>query len=246
MVHSAIVARQSRVLDTLINGSFSEASEGHATLESVDEQTFVSFIQYAYTGNYSEKWPQKQETPVGASTCNSLPVEPAYETAAPEEMDHIWVPPAKKIRKCQYCGRGQQEPSLWETFKMAVTKRHSVFRPRPNTDAKEDYTNVFISYARLYIFSDCYQIPDLMSLTLSKLGQTLILFNLNGGRVEDIVKLLEYCFGNPTPDELRSILVTYTTCKIEEMSKSESFKQLLVAHSELSARLVGELIHRLR
>ncbi|KXX80954.1 Rho-related BTB domain-containing protein 3 [Madurella mycetomatis] len=225
MVHSAIVARQSRVLNTLVNGNFSEAPEGHATLESVDEQTFVSFIQYAYTGDYSEKWPQRPDTPGEATSMRSQPNTASISCT---------------------CSQRQQEPSLWKTFKSTVNKRQSIFHPRPNTDAKQDYTDVFISHARLYIFADCYQISDLMCLTLSKLGQTLVLFKLYTRRVKDVVKLLEYCFGNPAPDELRSMLAVYTACKIEKMSKNESFKQLLMAENELSARLVEELIHRLR
>lgn len=52
-IHSALLSHQSPVLDTLVNGSFAEASEKCVTWGSVDEDTFVRFWQYAYTGKYT-------------------------------------------------------------------------------------------------------------------------------------------------------------------------------------------------
>ncbi|KAK4150896.1 Rho-related BTB domain-containing protein 3 [Chaetomidium leptoderma] len=51
-IHTALVACQSHALKTLVSGNFSEARNGHAVLEAVDEQTFARFLQYAYTGDY--------------------------------------------------------------------------------------------------------------------------------------------------------------------------------------------------
>ena len=36
----------------LINGPMSEAEQGSAVLEDVDEDTFASFCQFLYTGDY--------------------------------------------------------------------------------------------------------------------------------------------------------------------------------------------------
>jgi len=51
-VHSSLIAHHSEPLDVLVNGYMSEAKEGCALLEDVEEQTFVQFSQYAYTGDY--------------------------------------------------------------------------------------------------------------------------------------------------------------------------------------------------
>lgn len=51
-VHSAIIAKQSKALDVLINGPMAEASDGRAVLKDVDEDTFIRFCQFAYTGDY--------------------------------------------------------------------------------------------------------------------------------------------------------------------------------------------------
>ncbi|KAM0667206.1 hypothetical protein ACQRIU_005061 [Beauveria bassiana] len=68
-VHASLAAGQSAVLDALVNGSMQEATEGCTVWEGVDEDTFVRFGQYVYTGNYE----------------GSVPFEPpAVEEPAPE------------------------------------------------------------------------------------------------------------------------------------------------------------------
>ena len=52
-VHSSLIAHHSESLDLLVNEYISEAKVGCALLEDVEEQTFVQFSQYAYTGDYS-------------------------------------------------------------------------------------------------------------------------------------------------------------------------------------------------
>lgn len=52
MAHAALVAHHSKPLGVLVNGDMSEAREGCALLEGIDEDTFVRFCQYAYTGDY--------------------------------------------------------------------------------------------------------------------------------------------------------------------------------------------------
>ncbi|KAM0460812.1 hypothetical protein ACHAO4_001604 [Trichoderma viride] len=52
-IHSALLSYLSPVLDKLVNGSFSEAAEKCVTWDSVDEDTFIRFWQYAYTGKYT-------------------------------------------------------------------------------------------------------------------------------------------------------------------------------------------------
>jgi hypothetical protein len=52
-LHAAIIAKQSKALDILINGPMGEASEGKATFEDIEEDTFIRFCQFAYTGDYT-------------------------------------------------------------------------------------------------------------------------------------------------------------------------------------------------
>lgn len=52
-VHAAIIAKQSKALDVLIKGSMGEASEGKAIIKDIEEDTFILFCQFAYTGDYT-------------------------------------------------------------------------------------------------------------------------------------------------------------------------------------------------
>ncbi len=51
-VHVAALAHHSPVLRQLVSGPMTEARDGCATLDDIDEATFVRFCQYAYTGQY--------------------------------------------------------------------------------------------------------------------------------------------------------------------------------------------------
>ncbi len=64
-VHSSLIAHHSESFDLLVNEYMSEAKEGCALLEDVEERTFVQFSQYAYTGDYSAADPAFVPTPYG-------------------------------------------------------------------------------------------------------------------------------------------------------------------------------------
>lgn len=52
-IHAAIVQDISDPLHTLINnGHTTESLAGFATLDDVEEDTFIGFGEYAYTGQY--------------------------------------------------------------------------------------------------------------------------------------------------------------------------------------------------
>ncbi|OAR05959.1 hypothetical protein LLEC1_01413 [Akanthomyces lecanii] len=51
-IHASLAASQSSVIDSLVNGSMKEATDGCTVWEDVDEDTFVRFGQYVYTGDY--------------------------------------------------------------------------------------------------------------------------------------------------------------------------------------------------
>lgn len=51
-IHTALVIHHSKPLGALLNGPMLEAKEKCALLEDIDDDTFVRFSQYAYTGDY--------------------------------------------------------------------------------------------------------------------------------------------------------------------------------------------------
>lgn len=62
-MHAGVITGLSRALDVLINdscagaGKLEEARTGTITWRDVDEDTFLRFFQFAYTGDYSSATP---------------------------------------------------------------------------------------------------------------------------------------------------------------------------------------------
>ncbi|KAI6438370.1 hypothetical protein MCOR17_011960, partial [Pyricularia oryzae] len=51
-IHSYLISEQSPVLKALVEGGFKEATERSVEWDDVNEQTFVSFWQFVYSGDY--------------------------------------------------------------------------------------------------------------------------------------------------------------------------------------------------
>ena len=68
--------------------------------------------------------------------------------------------------------------------------------PRSNMHPQENYTEVFLSHARLYVFAEKYDIQPLKKLSRQKLQHTLAIYTLYPERVGDITTLLKYVYVN--------------------------------------------------
>ncbi|KAK2759337.1 hypothetical protein FQN54_002815 [Arachnomyces sp. PD_36] len=141
---------------------------------------------------------------------------------------------------------------LWDTF---VTGRYGLsgsdFNPRANTESCEEYTQVFLCHAQLYVFADKYDISSLRELSLYKLHQTLIAFSLYPQRVGDIVELIRYTYantgdGSQEQDQLRKLVIHYAACAIEDLARDEDFKCLLEKRDDsLSHDIITQMLSRL-
>ncbi|KAK3366729.1 hypothetical protein B0T24DRAFT_651235 [Lasiosphaeria ovina] len=232
-MHSALVAICSPALDRLVNGEFKEAQDLHAELESMNEETFILFAQYAYTGDYNREMSKEAKSfIVETSKTEVIVVDPEPDVA--ERVDDWgWGVNSKKT-KCN---------KLWIEFK----KEHSTALPaRKDWPATKSCAgNVILSHAQLYVFADCYGISGLMDLSLCRLGKALVDIEVDDDKVEDIVDTLQYCYDELTPPKLRSLLVLYAACKIETLWKSTKFRELSTRHGELSTAIIGAMIGRL-
>jgi hypothetical protein len=139
---------------------------------------------------------------------------------------------------------------LWDEFIDSIDSCDRDFRPRQNLEPCEDYREVFLCHAQLYVFADKYDIQPLAKLSLSKLGHTLADFNVFEERTEDIVELLQYCYANTaervgTMDSLRALVIKYVACVVERLKDSEGFRSLLGEANSISLDLTIELCKRL-
>ena len=297
MVHSALIAHHSEPLGILVNGSMSEAKEGCATLEDVDERTFLRFSQYAYTGDYTAADPDilldsstipsphlaaneasikgdGEELPLAPSdefSHPSVPTDPNTDPYEPTVANDInnwgWTSssiPKKDKKRAKGRSRWSdkeedlvpQSPQskgskLWDDFKnKTYATSMPTFQPRKNHESCEDYTEVFLCHARLYVFADKYDVGPLRDLSLHKLQRTLAEFTWYDQRVGDIIHLMRYSYSNTTDhpgsvDNLRSLVVHYSACVVEELWQSAEFRLLLEEFSSLGRDLIEQMLKRL-
>lgn len=103
-----------------------------------------------------------------------------------------------------------------------------VFTPRQNTTSSEDYTEVFLCHAKLYVVGDNWLIPQLKQLTLHRLYATLRDFFLHPSRIQDICVLAEYVFEHTTPgDEMRDLVIIYFASVIDQVTDCGGVEALM-------------------
>jgi hypothetical protein len=212
-----------------------EAQDKVAKLCDIDEQTFVRFGEFAYTGNYAS----------ARDTARHTEGNPNH--GGPD----LGLPPPGAVSKkrggytqkaCNYCGHGSEEQPrkriLWAEFRQRYQSGSMVCcETRKNMEEGEDYTDVFLCHARVYAFAEKYDILALRDLALQKLQRTLDAFNVCGKRVKDIVCLARYAYSNDNTcdsetgqdniDKLRRLVVHYIVCVYRTVAENTSFLQLM-------------------
>ncbi|KAI2465865.1 hypothetical protein F4781DRAFT_374257 [Annulohypoxylon bovei var. microspora] len=160
----------------------------------------------------------------------------------------------KKHKKCSHQCSTSKKDVMWSEFQKGVISglpplslgARDLLR---NTDPLANYSEVFLSHARLYALADCYAIDGLINLCIGKLHSTLTVFDLHGGtRATDVVQLVDFSYKNTRSDsvgqdKLRSLLAAYTACHIEELWPDICFQDVLES-GDVSKAIIGQLLKR--
>lgn len=278
-VHTDLVVQHSSALAALVSGRMAEAKESCAFLEDVDEGTFVRFVEYMYTNDYSVPDPvivqmtsdsasengqdgieetaavdEPQPTPIHEddwsfgmlSSKKDAKKKKKASKSNPWHMEEVPVEDAP-IPELEYPQRECKKDRLWSEFmEKAHVKHHEPWEPRQNTESCEDYTQVFLCHARLYVISDRYCIEPLQELALQKLRLTLSTFILFSKRVSDIIELVQYTYAHTMEheegiDKLRSLVI----CQMEAIVKDKNFITMLQEPGALAKDLVLKSLRRL-
>ncbi|KAL8658055.1 MAG: hypothetical protein Q9226_001315 [Calogaya cf. arnoldii] len=109
----------------------------------------------------------------------------------------------------------------------------SIPPPIPNQRPNEDYTDVFLSHAQLYVFAEKYDIQTLKMLALENLQTFLAIFTLYKERTGDIVALLRYVYANTGEpvdgvEDLRTLTTHYMGYEMDTLMEDEGFRTLMV------------------
>ena len=113
--------------------------------------------------------------------------------------------------------------------------------PRPNRSEEEDYTDVFLSHAKLYVFADKNDIQSLKTLALEELHATLVVYTLYDVRTGDIIELLRYVYANTCEpqegvDDMRSMMTQYVVREMDTLMEAAELGELIIEDG-------GDLLH---
>ena len=219
----------------MINGHLLEAKQGFALLEDVDQDTFVRFIHWTYTGDYSA--PEHTWAEIEGGKEDSSTEAAQKETSVPNDFSSWGHPP--KVSKKKKKSSSRLHTTLKESFVSGYLPWSlESSGPRGNLNSQEDYTEVFLAHARLYVFAEKYDIQDLKSLCRQKLGQTLGLYTLYPERVEDITSLLKYVYANTNEtvdgsEDIRTILAHCVGTEMATLNKYGEIKDLMLDNGDV-------------
>ncbi len=110
--------------------------------------------------------------------------------------------------------------------------------PRANSAPYEDYTNVFLSHAHVYVFAEKFDIQPLKRLALKSLHQTLAIFTLWPECVGDISASARFVYNQTSEpvdgaEPMRSMLKRYIGYEMDVLVGAAGFRDLLEENREL-------------
>ncbi|KAL9635166.1 MAG: hypothetical protein Q9164_003632 [Protoblastenia rupestris] len=168
--------------------------------------------------------------------------EPSIKKEISAELDEwdMWTTAKKEKKKKKKLS--PEKGSLKETF---ISHRYndafdSCPAPalRSNKSSQEDYSEVFLSHAQLYVFAEKYDVQLLKKLTLQKLQQTLAIYTLYPSRVEDVLSLVKYVYSETMPsqrgfEDIRTMLMHYIGSEMETLERHGGIKELFAGNQEM-------------
>lgn len=245
-----------------MNGSMREAIGGVAILEEVDEQTFVRFCEYAYMGDYT---PAQQQIVLPSSKFDKGEFQ--TECYCGERV----LPAPKKDKKkkgsfrftdidtveesCGRCSHESPTQKIWDEFqRRAYSVVSPKFRPREHLAECEVDSGPFLCHARVYVFADTYDIPDLRSLALDKLHHALCSFEIITDQMEKVIDLARFSYCNENTrdneagrdlDNLRRMVVHFVVCVFGTIVKDDKFLGMMEEGGCFASDLIGLLGERI-
>ena len=220
----------------MINGNLKEATQGFAVLEDVDGGTFLRFIRWTYSADY----PAREHSLV---IPEPGPVEDTSKDTTADADDWGTWGFAKKDKKKKKKDK-TTEPAvkgyLREDFISSdegggFSFGNYIPSARANKGPDEEYTEVFLGHARMYVFADKYDIQKLKTLALQKLQHQLAIHTLYLERVCEISTLLSYVYANTTDkaEDIRSMLAHYVGVEMANLVKDGEIKDLMLEEPDM-------------
>ncbi|KAG6127750.1 hypothetical protein E4U38_006093 [Claviceps purpurea] len=259
-MHSALVAKWSKVLDKMMNSPFIEGQQGYAVLADEDVKTVAAFAEFVYTGDYqlsSEESPPDSPKPHSTADCKDndkelgRPRNDHWEAFAGYQGPPTKGAPRTFTYHCPKCfdtwSNGYNQtfcPNCGSLVTCPSAPPAPVLNPG---SMRTDYSEFFIAHAKVFVFADCYGIDALIDLSTRKLHQALCGFRLSKARVGDILALVRFCYERPGPDKLKRLVASYSAAIMDpgvSNLMADCFQQLLKERGDFAADMAWFLASR--
>ncbi|KAK5057475.1 hypothetical protein LTR84_011475 [Exophiala bonariae] len=288
-IYSTHLARFSQPLQTLATVDSKLAS---AHLPETAAITFLRFVEFAHTGDYSESIPRVCRQKLGVANPATCELIATAHTDLTPDLGQLFKGASSKFRPVFYQVSPQTEaPQIQkenlEYFMRTGNYRHTetsmgvIEQIQPQhmhaamwtyfqtlaisesnwriwlNDADEtlDFTPIFLSHAKLYVFGKRYSINAPQVIALRKLRCQLSAFKLHPCQINDIVKLLRYTYENTTDsvthpsntkvsqgiEPLRDLVIAYVVCHIAVISSNREYVALLEQSGKLGRDIISKV-----
>lgn len=260
-VHAGLMKRWSTPLYCFISLNMKEKEQGFAELKDMTPATFDCFLEWASKGFYTPPEPSMDPI-ARKKSVGKDPTAPVEPPMPPErELDEVYLQhwgalgglsrtsgkKGKKRSKSPFYFDDYDPsadpalpepsaPSVLQKLREAFYSRKSTAGkgppPRNNLNASENYTDIFLCHAQLYVFAEKYDIQALKSLAFEELHAVLAIFDLHVERAGDLGALFRYAYRNtsrsPAEQEpLLGMLKDYMGFEMDTLMLDESFRELV-------------------
>ncbi|KAK2593603.1 hypothetical protein QQS21_008691 [Conoideocrella luteorostrata] len=246
-IHAALLASQSPALDAVVMGDFKESAERCVEWPDVNEDTFTSFWQYIYTGDYHS---MAVTSPASAASSDCQPTPSQSRASAVEYGDRSWNEgPAVDGERVDNdllntAGRMRKQQVLWANFQWSWTSELELEVVERETGFAS-YGDMLVHHAKVYVLADRYIFTGLVNASFKKLHEALVQFDASDNATDGATDLVRFCYTGLVPERLTRMVIHFAACKMEIMWKNETFQALVKEDGDLSAALITSMMLRI-
>ncbi|KAG6078063.1 hypothetical protein E4U16_001687 [Claviceps sp. LM84 group G4] len=240
--HSDLVKRESKAFGEIIDTSFVEGQKGYLVLRDDNAETVSAFAQFIYTGDYHLSF-DMSASEIG----NELHDEDNPEDDVPQSRPNsgLW---RRFVQRNQYEDQVNSSNSYMTPCEASGSEIDELEVPYFNTRRMDkDYSELFISHARVCVFAQYYGVEALMDLSMQRLRAALCGFLLSRERIGDILALIRYCYEQPGPERLKKMVAMYSAAIVNSQVSDvvvEDFEDLLKERGDFAADMAWFLACR--
>ncbi|EER36362.1 conserved hypothetical protein [Histoplasma capsulatum H143] len=272
-IHAGVVQNISEPISALINnGRMVESNSRVAVLEDVDENTFIGFCEYVYTGTYvtpdmagapDQSFNVSRDAAPDLDGLNMKNGEDAIESVgnsvAASDSTPAWSSTwENKARK-----KKGKKITLWDEELEDKPESPSIidniypyerlwksFRALDFMDQSASISSNpdLLFHAKLYVFATRYLIGSLRTQCLKSLHRDLCNFSLNRETAQQILDLQDFIYEKTGRNEpcggslLRNLVIHYVACKARTLAADERLCLLLDSNGEMGSNLFAKLV----